>query len=318
VHYVLSESLYLASKMDPLSQIIGLLKPQAVAWRIFETHGACSLVFPTKELVAFGQMLEGVCEIELGNGTRASFAAGDFLLLAAPSEWKAHVGGGGPEVGLKELIADPGLLMSEASGREVLRFMAGAFEFAAPNADLIAELMPPLIHVRGAEVVGGRLGALLTLLEAEAMGARPGRSLVLDRLLEIILIEAIRLEAPEVAEARPGLLAGLHDPRIGAALGALHGAPQNDWTVEALARLAGMSRSSFASKFREKLGAPPLEYLLALRLNLAKSSLVSTKTPLARVAELAGYQSASAFSTAFRRATGLSPRDYARRSAQEA
>jgi transcriptional regulator GlxA family with amidase domain len=195
--------------------------------------------------------------------------------------------------------------------------MAGNFKFEAANRDLISTLMLPIVHVRGNEIAAARLGALLTALGEEAIADRPGRSLVLERLLEIILIEALRYRPADTGEGRRGLLAGLADPRIGRALRIMHSDTKRPWTLVALAREVGMSRSAFAARFLQLVGVPPIEYLANWRMTLAKSALASAEAPMADIAEMAGYQSVSAFSTAFKRETGYSPTLYIR-SFQEA
>lgn len=296
--------------MDPLSQVIALLKPQPLYWRVIEAHDAWSIRFPATDVVVFGQLIEGGCQVQLADSSTLSFQPGDFLLMAAPSSWTMGTLGSGPSIDLKSVAADPGLLLSTVGVPTVTRVIAGAFVFAAPNADLLAGLMPPIIHVRGTDIVASRLGALLKLVADEALAGRPGRSLVLDRLLEIILVEAFRHRPTHLGGERPSLLAALEDVQIGAALRVMHNDVRRLWTVAELARQAGMSRSSFAARFTSIVGLPPVEYLLNWRINLAKAALTSSKKPMSEVAELAGYQSVSAFSTAFSRATGASPTTY--------
>jgi len=298
--------------MDPLSQVIALLKPQALEWRVIEAHDAWSLRFPATDRVVFGQVIEGRCQVSLGDGSEFDVEAGDFLLMAAPRPWIVRTPGGAVPVDFEALIEEPGLLQTAAIDPTITRFIAGAFVFAAPSADLLASLMLPIVHVRGAEVAAGRLGALLKLLGDEALAGRPGRSLILERLLEIILVECLRQQPTGLAERRRGLLAGLADAQIGGALRIMHEDVRLPWTVAELARRVGMSRSSFAARFSEIVGSPPIDYLLNWRMTLAKAALTSANKPMAEIAELAGYQSVSAFSTAFSRATGCSPTTYSR------
>ena len=296
--------------MDPLSQVVSLLKPQPLYWRVIEAHDAWSIRFPTTDVVVFGQLIEGGCQVELACGSALSFRPGDFLLMAAPSSWTMGTLASGPSMDLKSVAADPGLLLSKAAVPTVTRVVAGAFAFAAPNADLLTGIMSPVIHVRGTEIAAGRLGALLELVADEALTSRPGRSLILDRLLEIILVESLRHRPTHLDDERPGLLAALEDEQIGAALRAMHKDVRRSWTVAELARQVGMSRSSFAARFTDTVGLPPVEYLMKWRISLAKSALTESKQPISEVAELAGYQSVSAFSTAFSRTTGVSPTTY--------
>jgi AraC-like DNA-binding protein len=298
--------------MDPLSQIIGLMKPQAVGWRVIEAHDAWTIAFRPTNVVVFGQLIEGYCHVEREDGMSFDLEAGDFMLMAAPPNWTIAAFGGGVPVDFKAALENPGILLSPAHTTRVTRFIAGNFEFAAANRDLISTLMLPIVQVRGNEIAAGRLGALLSTLGEEALADRPGRSLVLDRLLEVILIEALRYRPADIGAGGRGLLAGLADPKIGRALRMMHSDTRRPWTLVALAREVGMSRSAFASRFAQLVGLPPIEYLANWRMTLAKSALASSDLPMADIAEMAGYQSVSAFSTAFKRDTGYSPTLYAR------
>jgi AraC-like DNA-binding protein len=296
--------------MDPFSQIIALLKPQAVGWRTVEAHDAWTIRFLPSDVVVFGQMIEGAGRVERDDGTGLDLAAGDFMLMAAPPPWTMAGGGGGTPVDFKAALADPGLLLSAKRNATITRFIAGHFTFAAANADLVASLMLPIVHVRGTDTLAGRLGALLTALGDEALGDRPGRSLVLDRLLEVLLIEALRYHPATIPGSDRGLLAGLADVKVGKALRIMHEDTQRPWTVAALAHAVGMSRSAFAARFAHIIGMPPIDYLANWRMTLAKAALASSNVPMAEIAEIAGYQSVSAFSTGFKRATGFSPKFY--------
>jgi AraC-like DNA-binding protein len=156
---------------------------------------------------------------------------------------------------------------------------------------------------------------VLDLIDEESAADRPGRDLVLARLLEVMLVEAIRHDAAGVAEAGQGLVAGLRDPQIAQALRALHADIRRPWTVAALAEVAGVSRSVFAERFARVVGAPPIDYLLHWRMALAKDGLRAGRR-LAEVAFAIGYTSASAFSTAFSRTVGCPPGRYAGASGQ--
>jgi AraC-like DNA-binding protein len=297
--------------MDPLSQILTLLKPKTVFWRIVEAHDAWTIGFQPSDVVVFGQMIEGSSRVARDDGIGLDLAAGDFLLMAAPPPWTMSGGGGATPVDFKAAIADPRLLLSQRPAPAVTRFMAGSFTFAPANADLVASLMLPIVHVRATDGIADRLAALLSALGGEALADRPGRSLVLDRLLEVMLIEALRYRPASWPGGERGLLAGLADPKLGLALSLMHADAQRPWTVAALASAVGMSRSAFAARFTQVIGLPPIDYLAQWRMTLAKAALASSAAPLAEIAELAGYQSVSAFSTGFKRATGVSPRVYA-------
>lgn len=178
-----------------------------------------------------------------------------------------------------------------------------------PMPRCFVSLLPRMIHVRGAT----RLTQLVHLLGDEARRADVGRDLILERYAEILLIEALRSVPAE--QAPPGLLRGLAEPRIALALQSMHAEVNRSWTVEALARLAAMSRSAFFDRFRDTVGLRPMEYLMNWRMALAKDLLQRQDLSLDAVAEKIGYGSASTFSTAFSRHVGVPPGRFARAAA---
>jgi AraC-like DNA-binding protein len=149
----------------------------------------------------------------------------------------------------------------------------------------------------------------VNLVADEATAQRAGRELLLTRMVEILLIEALRSSSN--GDAPPGLLRGLADARLAVAMRHLHDDPGHAWTVAELAKKSALSRSSFFDRFTRAVGLPPMEYLLAWRMALAKDLLRKKEFGLAEIAERVGYGSASTFSTAFSRYVGLPPSQYA-------
>lgn len=187
-----------------------------------------------------------------------------------------------------------------------VRMLGGYFIFDSPDASLLVSLMPPVIHVRGVE----RLATLVRLVGEEAMGQLPGRDLVLTRLVEVLLIEALRVAPSE--QTPSGLLRGLADPQLAQALRQMHGQIARPWTVEQLAKVSALSRSAFFDRFSRTVGLPPMEYLLRWRMAVAKDLMRRGELRMAEVAAKIGYGSSSAFSTAFNRHVGQPPSAYAR------
>jgi transcriptional regulator GlxA family with amidase domain len=162
------------------------------------------------------------------------------------------------------------------------------------------------VHVRGVE----RLSLLVRLVAEESGERRSGRDLVLSRLVEVLLIEALRCTSTD--EAPPGLLRGLADPRLAPAIRQMHAHVARSWTVPQLAKAAALSRSTFFERFTRAVGLSPMEYLLAWRMAVARDLLRREDLGITEVAERVGYASASTFSTAFSRHVGQPPRRYAR------
>lgn len=195
--------------------------------------------------------------------------------------------------------------IGEQEGPTDLRILAGHCSFGSPDAALLVSLLPALVHVRGEP----RLAMLVKLLNAESRGDRPARAIVLAHLLEVLLIESLRSTAGTAAS--PGLVRGLADARLSAALRAIHQAPTRPWTVVDLAKISALSRSAFFERFNKMVGVTPMAYLLSWRMALAKDMLRRGVAGVADIAERVGYSSASTFSVAFSRHVGRTPTQFA-------
>jgi AraC-like DNA-binding protein len=169
-----------------------------------------------------------------------------------------------------------------------------------------------MLHIRRDEASGARLARLVELIGDEALADRPGRETILERLAEVLLVEALRFRLSTTAPQERGLLAGLADPALARPLRGIHVDLARRWTVAELARSAGMSRAVFAERFAHKVGMPPMQYLLEWRMAIARGLLGQDHLSLAEVARRVGYRSTSAFSTAFTRLTGHPPSEFAR------
>lgn len=294
---------------DPLSEIIALLQPRTVFAKRISGAGRWGVRYSAFGQPSFCAVLEGCCRLAVDGHRALTLEAGDFLLLPATPGFTMS----GFEQVTPERI-DPKVTpapMGEVrhgtrGGRPDVRLLGGYFIFDSPDAELLVSLLPALVHVRGVE----RLSVLVRLVGEESGDRRPGRDLVLTRLVEVLLIEALRSTAGE--DAPPGLLRGLADARLAAAMRQMHGQLARSWTVAQLAKTAALSRSAFFECFTRTVGMPPMEYLLAWRMAVAKKLLRSHGLGLSEVAERVGYSSASTFSTAFSRLVGQPPSRYAR------
>jgi len=295
--------------VDPMAEVIALLKPRAVYSKVISGAGAWAVRYSAFGQPSFCTMLEGQCVLAVDQQPPVTLAAGDFVLMPATPGFTLS----SPEPAVPVFLdpsATQGSMGELRHGRQTgdaeVRMLGGYFEFDSPDAALLVSLLPVLLHVRGIE----RLSLLVKLVREESLEARPGRELVLARLVEVLLIEALRSHPPDGTP--PGLLRGLADARVAVGLRLMHGAPAHTWTVDALAKEAALSRSTFFERFSRAVGLPPMEYLLVWRMALAKQLLNRTGMAIAEVAERVGYGSASTFSTAFSRHVGLPPGRYAR------
>lgn len=295
--------------IDPLGEIVTLLQPSASFSKLVEYAGRWRINRDVEGKPVFFAVLEGACRLIAPGRPPLIVQAGDFVLspftnaqviesLDAPPHGIAmmpvELGEGRYRVGSTHAPVN-------------LRMQVGLCSFASPDAALLVSLLPSMVIARGEP----RLAQLLHLVGDETHQSRPGRELVLERLLEVLLIEALRC-GTDIASV-PSVARGLSDDRLMAALRAMHARPAHGWTVAALAAETAMSRSAFFARFSRIVGVPPMEYLLTWRMALAKRLLRSRDLAIEHVAARVGYGSASTFSTAFTRHVGMPPMRYARR-----
>ncbi len=192
------------------------------------------------------------------------------------------------------------------------QLICGHFALAEGSRHLLFDRLPPFIHLRGyGEEAGPWLEATLKVIGAEAGGARLGGDLIALKMSEAIFAQAIRAHI-ETAKETEGGVAGFADPHIARALAAFHRTPTTAWTVAALAREAGLSRTGFAERFSERLGLTPMAYVTSWRMQIAREALVARGLSVAEAAELSGYASESAFSRVFKKEIGVSPAAFRR------
>ncbi len=297
---------------DPLSEVIALLRPRTVFSKGIRGAGRWGVRYAAFGQPSFGGVIEGSCRLAVDGEAPVTLQAGDFVLLPATPAFT--ISGFAPMV---PKLIDPKVTPAPTEevrhgrpdGPADVRLLGGFFVFDSPDAALLVSLLPAMIHLRGIE----RLAVLVRLVGEEASDQAAGRDLVLARLVEVLLIAALR--ATQAEGAPPGLLRGLADARVAAAIRCLHAGPERPWTVAELAEAAGMSRSAFFDRFTRLVGQRPMEYLLAWRMALAKDLLRRREVALDEVARRVGYGSASTFSTAFSRHVGQLPGRYARQAA---
>lgn len=295
--------------VDPLSEIIALLRPQTVFTKGISGAGRWAVRYSDFGHPSFCTVLEGSCRLAVDGEAPVTLEAGDFVLMpATPGFVMSGFEPATPWHIDPKVTAGPvdEVRHGDQAGPPDVRLLGGYFVFESPDADLLISLLPRLVHVRQA----GRLSTVVRLVGDEAGAQRPGRDLVLTRLVEVLLVEGLRATASDDAPA--GLLRGLADMRVAAAMRQMHGDPARPWTMQALAKEAAMSRSAFFDRFVRAVGMPPMEYLLAWRMAVAKDLLRRGNIALDEVALRIGYGSASTFSAAFSRHVGQPPGRYAR------
>jgi AraC-like DNA-binding protein len=293
--------------VDPLADIVTLLEPRARFSKLVECAGSWRIHRETTGEPFYCAVLEGGCRVSVNGRPSMTLKAGDFVLAPAMHDLILESLNAPPDgVTTRPIEISEGCFrVGRENGPADLRMRIGHCSFGAPDAELLVPLLPQFVLAREP-----RLATLMQLVGDETRARRPARELVLERLLEVLLIEALRCGAETAAV--PGLACGLADDRLAAALCALHARPEYPWTVVELAAEAALSRSAFFVRFSRIVGLRPMEYLLTWRMALAKRLLSERELSMDQVAERVGYSSASTFSIAFARYEGASPARYAR------
>ena len=296
--------------MDPLSDIIALLRPNTAISKPITGRGRWGVSYAAHAAPGFTIILKGACWIAFAGQEPKQYRQGDFLLLPATPAFtlSSHPG----------IDCEPREPMSmavrhgEQDGEADFESLGGSFHIEPVNAPLLLALLPDVIHIPASMGRSDRLSRMIGLIMEECANDEPGKPMLLQRMLEVLLIEALRWHGVAADHPHSGLLQGMRDPGLARALRSMHADVRANWTVASLAKIAGLSRSAFAARFGETLACGPIEYLARWRMALAKDALIRGSQTLDRIADEIGYESASAFSTAFRKRQGCSPGRYAR------
>lgn len=299
--------------MDPLSEVLSLLKPHSYITAGFDAGAPWALTLDDLAgRIKVYAVVKGTCWLTMQGSRPVQLDAGDCFVL--PSGRPVIIGSG-PRVPPKRAseVLDPnrsGEVVTYNGGGDV--FLVGSrFEVNGRHAEVLLQTFPPLMQVQTSGD-RARLRWSIELMMEELREARPGSSLVAQHLAHMMLVQALRLYLSERSHNDVGWFAALADPQLSAALGAIHADPAFPWTVQNLAERVGMSRSIFAGRFRERVGETPIAYLTRWRMMLAGEKLLHGHDTLARIADSLGYESEHAFNTAFKRVMGISPGRYAR------
>jgi AraC-like DNA-binding protein len=299
--------------MDPLSDIIALLHPHDCVAAGLDAGGDWSIRFEAHAGLKCNAVLKGRCWLSVEGGAGPiRLKAGDCVVLphgrpfvistfAARRSADADTIYGGVPHGGTAVYGGGGDF-----------FMTGSrFLLSGPAAEVLLRSLPPVIIVRSGPEQEAVQWAL-DRIAAELRAPRPGGGLSISHLSHFLFVQVMRRHLAEASPDMDGWLAAIADPQLCPAVAAMHQDPALPWTVQDLASRAGMSRTSFAVRFRHITGQTPLGYLTQWRMMLAAERLGRSGNPVARVAEEVGYASESAFAVAFKREMGQPPRRYLR------
>jgi AraC-like DNA-binding protein len=313
--------------MDPISDIFKTMDIRAVVhsrleatapWGLMrsaneseKTDSRGNKVSPS-ELAHFGMVSRGNCWLSLeGVADPLPLTSGDCFLLAPGSAYTLRDNPRTRARSFCEVARPDGNVIHYGGGGTPTTIISGFLSFDKVSLKPLSQLLPPLVLIKADQARTLALHTTLQLLASEMAEQAPGAEMVATRLAEVLFIQTIRahIAARPDTCSQPWLRA-IFDPKIGVALRSIHENVNRPWTVESLAEAAGMSRSAFASRFKEVLGQTPLDYVTEWRMQKAMPLLQKRDKKLVEVAQSVGYESDAAFNKAFKRVVGLSPGEY--------
>ena len=309
---------------DPLSDVLSILNLRGTVFVRTEARSPWAISFPKGDarfhVIERGNLVATVSGVK--RPIRA--VAGDMLVFPRGEGHIIADKVGRRALDLDTIVkkrrdSDARVLRVGGDGTRDTRLICGAYKLDRPGRDALLAVLPSVLHVQGRSGrLSGQVDLMMQLFLAEAHGTSAGSALCAARLVDLILVHAIRDWLAKEPANVGGWLGAMRDPHVGAALSRLHDAPAYPWTVEELSERVGLSRSPLAARFTALVGEPPLRYLTRWRMHLA-SQMLRRGASVHETAERVGYQSEAAFSRTFKKYMGKAPVKYrTRRQADEA
>ena len=300
--------------MDPLSDVLSLLRIRNYHSATLSLGGDWAFTFPKREGIKFTAVVKGSCWLQVeGEQQPQRLQQGDCFLMTRGMPFSLYSDMSQPVMDsdghFQTLAADE---LALHYGGDDIQLVGGRFDFSGVPTQLLLSSLPSLVHVHANDPQASLLRWALERFTSELQQKRPGRSLMNEHLAHLMLVEVLRTHLATLDSTGIGWFYGLADRNLSVALSAIHADPAHRWSVQELAQLATMSRSAFALRFKQVVGAAPMEYLTHWRMLLASDRLKNSDDAVSTIAFSLGYESESAFSTAFKRVMSQSPRHYVR------
>ncbi len=306
--------------MDLLSGILSIMKMSGTLY--FRTSFTAPWgvdVPPHQNVIRFHYVHRGRCFARLDDGGKAlCLEQGDLVLITRGAQHILSDPEDARVSTLDTVVEDAGftgrgaLVVGDPENGHETQLICGHFAFDPDARHVLLDSLPTFVHVKEyGEASPDWLDSSLNMIGSEVGREKFGGDLIALKLSEIICAQAIRHYVENEGKARPGL-AGFTDTHIRTALVALHENPGNSWSVEGLARIAGMSRTAFSNRFNELIGTSPMNYLIDWRMQLARQLLTDTEQPIIDIAMKTGYQSEAAFGRVFKKHFDMPPAGFRR------
>jgi AraC-like DNA-binding protein len=295
-------------RMDPLSDVFNTLEVRMAIFGQIEYGAPWGLRWPAGHNM-FGMILRGQCWLNVGND-EVSLAGGDCFLMPGRTGYVMRDDPSTRAIDAEKVFEDVDQQRRYGGKGRTMTMISGCFMFDAAFSKPMLDMLPSLIHVKAEETKAATLQTTIRQIAAEIQDDSAGSRIVVNRLVDIFFLQAIRFFAAQQAECNSSWLRAVADPQIGRVLAALHRDVSHRWTVQELADTGGMSRAAFALRFKQLLGETPLEYLTRWRMYKATRMLRDPSRKLLQIANDLGYESDGAFNRAFKRMHGVSAGEF--------
>lgn len=302
-------------EFDLLSSIFMRMRLKASIQNVFDAGGRWAIEVPVHRGIKIHTILKGRCWISLADDpTPRELVEGDCYLLPRGN---AFLMSSDPTGSVAEIA--PAMVLRRNEGITQLNgggdFLGNGlfFDFASPFADILFQSLPSLIVVPGATSQATELQVNMRRFASEFRGTQMGRSLILNQLAPVILVDLLRTYFTETP-GNPSWFGAASESELSRVLSLMHTDYAHRWTLDDLASEIGMSRSKLAARFKIAVGIAPMEYLCRWRMEIARDLLRDEGKSLSEVSHLVGYDSESAFSSAFLRVLKCRPGSFQKKS----
>ncbi|MHC5308332.1 AraC family transcriptional regulator [Bartonella sp. LJL80] len=298
--------------MDPLSDIVSRLKISSQKVVTFDMSSSTRALFPAYSGMKIYIVKNGSFYIKMaGDETVHQVERGDVLILSSGREFSIFDAPNAPAVDVRQIHFEKEKSSYFTNGGNSFSFVGCRFVFRINDTFRYISNLPEPIIIKTQRKENEGIADFLCRLSLEIEKPGPGGELIVEHLLQIILTQALRvLLSSGALHHGEGWFYAMADKNIGLALTSIHDQPGKKWSLDELAKIAGMSRTGFTTKFRKLAGYSVNEYMRGWRFNLAIERMIGNNEKISQIAFDLGYESESSFSTAFKKAMGVSPKTY--------
>ncbi|MFS8199558.1 AraC family transcriptional regulator [Streptomyces sp. CWNU-52B] len=305
--------------MDPIDDLLATMKVEDARYVRVDAHAPWGIAFPPRHIARLVLVSSGSCQLTADPLDRPQWLKrNDCILVRAGVGFTLQDAPGREVVDCDGLTFQPSGRSARAGGEgEPTSIVSTRFAFDAVAAEPLFALLPPLFRLNLDDDAGRLLRTTFDLIARENSAGGLGSGFIMSRLSDVLFVQALRTCCADVRSGTVGWIAALRDPHLASAIRELHADLSHPWTVEELAHRAGMSRSAFAARFKEKTGDTPLGHLTAWRMYRVKVLLRDTPLSIQEIAVQVGYDTGTSLSRAFAKREGISPGTWRTQTAEQ-